>query len=217
MDLQTDKNTFTSFFMLVFFAAAFGYIEATVVVYLRGLFYPAGFVFPIADFVSMAGAKKILLIEIGREIATLVLVFTASYLLGRDLPRRIAYFLSIFAVWDIFYYIWLKVLLDWPASITDWDVLFLIPITWAGPVLAPVITSLTMLLIAFWLFSGRNIMPGPAGKIGLAVTAIMIVVCFCIAGLKITTPEYKSYFNWPVFLILHAIIITLLFRSRRKT
>lgn len=53
-----------------------------------------------------------------------------------------------FAVWDIFYYVWLKVLINWPESLFTWDILFLVPIVWAGPVLAPLICSITMLLFA---------------------------------------------------------------------
>ncbi len=71
--------------------------------------------------------KRLVLTEIGREAATLVLIFTAAWLFGGVPQERIAYFLIIFAVWDIFYYVWLKVLLDWPATLMDWDILFLIP------------------------------------------------------------------------------------------
>lgn len=69
-------------------------------------------------------------------------------LAGRDTLQRLAYFLYTFAVWDIFYYVWLKLLLDWPSSFLTWDVLFLIPVPWIGPVLAPLICSLTMVLMA---------------------------------------------------------------------
>jgi hypothetical protein len=47
-------------------------------------------------------------------------------------------------VWDIFYYVWLKVLLDWPASLLTPDILFLIPLPWWGPVIAPVLIALLM-------------------------------------------------------------------------
>lgn len=49
------------------------------------------------------------------------------------------------SVRDIFYYVWLKVLLDWPESFLSWDILFLIPIAWLGPVLAPVLCGLSMI------------------------------------------------------------------------
>jgi len=39
-----------------------------------------------------------------------------------------------FGVWDLVYYAGLKALLDWPESWGTWDVLFLIPGIWTGPV-----------------------------------------------------------------------------------
>ena len=72
-----------------------------------------------------------------------------SVLVGKNKNTRLAYFLLTFATWDIFYYVFLKFLLDWPATLLDWDILFLIPITWVGPVLSPMICSLVMLFISF--------------------------------------------------------------------
>jgi len=214
MCLETDKNTVRRFVALLFFSIAFAYIESAVVVYLRAIFYPDGFTFPLMAFEDIAGFGPYLLTEIGREAATVVLMFTASYMLGKNLRRRFAYFLTIFAVWDIFYYVWLKVLIDWPASIIDWDVLFLIPVVWAGPVLAPVITSLTMLVIAAVLFSERPLNITNPRWAGFIAAVLMIVVLFCIGGLRITELDYRSYFSWPGFVALHAAIIALLFVRR---
>jgi hypothetical protein len=211
---EMDKNSVRRFGALFFFSIAFAYIESAVVVYLRAIFYSNGFNFPLTAFEDIAGFGPYLVTEIGREAATVVLMFTASYMLGRNLRRRFAYFLTIFAVWDIFYYVWLKVLIDWPATIMDWDVLFLIPVTWAGPVLAPVITSATMLVIAAVLFSGRRIVVTKARWAGFIGVVLMIVVLFCIGGLRITELDYRSCFSWPGFLILHAVVIASLFVSR---
>jgi hypothetical protein len=214
---QMDKNTARRFIALFFFSIAFAYIESAVVVYLRAIFYPEGFNFPIADFRTLTAFGRYLVTEVGREAATLVLMFTASYMLGRNLRRRFAYFLTIFAVWDIFYYVWLKVLIDWPASIMDWDILFLMPAVWAGPVLAPVITSLTMLVIAAVLFSERPLNITKPEWAGFIAAVLMIVVVYCIAGLKITEPRYRLYFSWPGFLILHGAVIALLVRCMAKS
>jgi hypothetical protein len=189
---QRDKNSLGRLIALIFFGIAFAYIESAVVVYLRAIFYQDGFNFPLTAFEEIAGFGPYLVTEIGREAATLVLMFTASYMLGRNLRRRIAYFLTIFAVWDIFYYVWLKVLIDWPASILDWDVLFLMPAVWAGPVLAPIITSLTMLVIASVLFSSRAIEITKPRLIGFIAAVLMIVILFCIGGLRITQPDYRK-------------------------
>jgi hypothetical protein len=100
--------------------------------------------------------EKILLVELVRELATIVMLFGVGYIAGKNFKERFAYFLLSFAVWDIFYYVWLKVFINWPATLFDWDILFLIPITWLGPVLAPVICSLTMIALAWVLLSEQN-------------------------------------------------------------
>jgi hypothetical protein len=199
------KRTFKRFIIAVVFSIAFGYIEAAVVVYLRAIFYPDGFTFPLAEFGIGPLWKRLVLTEVGREAATLVLILTASYLFARARGQQVAYFLTIFAVWDIFYYVWLKVLVDWPATIMDWDVLFLIPVPWAAPVLAPVLVSLIMLLCAaVILYRCSLAKPLEATAIDLlclSLAAVAMVVSFCIAGLHITEPGYRSYFHWPLFAV----------------
>jgi hypothetical protein len=136
------KTTIKVFCIVVVFSIAFAYIESAIVVYLREIFYPGGFTFPLTIFGLDSFGKRLLWTEIGREAATIVLVFTGSWLFGKNRRQRFAYFMTIFAVWDIFYYIWLKVLLDWPSSIMDWDILFLIPTAWASAILYPYLQQL---------------------------------------------------------------------------
>jgi len=133
------------------FCVAMAALESAVVVYLRTLYYPDGFsvAFKLID-------RKILSVEIMRELATLVMLVTVGFLAGRTAKERIAYFLLTFAVWDIFYYVWLKAFIDWPASLLEWDILFLIPVTWLGPVLAPLICSLTMILLSLVLLANER-------------------------------------------------------------
>ena len=207
---ETDKSLCRRVVTVLLFSVAFAYIEATVVVYLRALFYKQGFVFPLADFSTIEGFGPFLLTEIGREAATLVLILTASLLIARDFRRRLGYFMIIFAVWDIFYYIWLKVLIGWPVSVMDWDVLFLMPAAWAGPVLAPVITSVTMLFISAILLGKRVLNVTRVRCIAFIITAILIVICFCVAGRGITEADYRSYFSWPIFIVLHVVIMILM-------
>ena len=216
MGTGVDMKNAKRFIIVFCFGVAFAYIESAVVVYLRAIFYRDGFTFPIADFSQMPGAMPFLLTEIGREAATLVIILTGALLIGKDTRSRWAWFLIIFAVWDIFYYVWLKVLLNWPASILDWDILFLMPAVWAGPVLAPVITSCVMLWIAWILLSGRQFHLSRGRIAGLIVTLLLIVVCFCIAGLRITEDDYAVYFSWPIFLALHAVIVVLIVRGMGK-
>jgi hypothetical protein len=128
------------------FSIAMAALESAVVVYLRALYYPGEFTVALKII-----EERILLVEIGREAATVIMLGVIGYLCGKTFKDRFAYFLLSFAVWDIFYYAWLKVFINWPASMMDWDILFLIPITWLGPVLAPIICSITMILLSLVL------------------------------------------------------------------
>jgi len=131
-----------SFIVLGIFAIAMGALEAIVVVYIRQLYYPQGFEFPLSLF-----SQQLISVEWLREASTIVMLTAIGILAGTNNIQRFAYSLYTFAIWDIFYYVWLKILLDWPSSLLTWDVLFLIPVPWVGPVLAPVIASLTMILL----------------------------------------------------------------------
>jgi len=204
------KTTMTRFVIAVIFSIAFAYIESAVVVYLRVIFHPDGFTFPLSNVDTILQHKALLLTEIGREAATIVLILTGAWLFGRNLQQRLAYFLTIFAVWDIFYYIWLKVfsaclkaIPDWPLSIMDWDILFLIPIAWAGPVVAPVLVSIVMLVFAMIILyrdcCGRPIKASRIDWLGFIAAAVIIVVSFCIPGPHIAEPDFQSYFYWPIF------------------
>lgn len=113
------------------------------VVYLRQLYYPEGFTFPLRFM-----AIKELSIEYLREVSTVIMLLSVSIVAGKNFYARMSYFLLCFGIWDIFYYVWLKVLLNWPSSFLTWDILFLIPVVWAGPILAPITCAVTMLVIA---------------------------------------------------------------------
>ncbi len=197
------KTTIKRFCIVVIFSIAFAYIEAAVVVYLREIFYPDGFTFPLTIFGIDPLWRRFLLTEIGREAATIVLIFTGAWLFGRNRRQRFAYFLTIFAVWDIFYYVWLKVLIDWPASIMDWDILFLIPGTWASAVLYPVLISITMLIFAAAILyrdaRGRPIKVTRADWLVFIIAGVIVVVSFYIPGRHVAENDFKSYFYWPLF------------------
>lgn len=193
----------TRFCVVVVFGIAFANIEATVVVYLREIFHPDGFHFPMTVFGQGLNWKRFLFTEIGREAATLVLILTTCWLTGRNRRQRLAYFMAIFAIWDIFYYVWLKVLIDWPATIMDWDILFLIPVTWASPVLYPVIVSIILLIGASMILHrdmvGRAIRTIALDWLAFGASGLMIVASFCIVGVHITQQDFESHFYPSLF------------------
>ncbi len=125
------------------FAISMGFLESAVVVYLREVLYPDGFAFPLSPIPVHLAFTELL-----REVATLIMMLAVGFLAAKRFSTGLAWFIYTFAIWDIFYYVFLKLLLGWPPSLMTWDVLFLIPTTWTGPVLAPVLVSLTMILLA---------------------------------------------------------------------
>ncbi len=139
----TDIKIHRYFVILSIFGIAMGFLEAIVVVYLRQIYYPNGFCFPLSPI-----PLKMLSVECLREITTIIMLAAAAFITGRNFLQNFFYFLYTFAIWDLFYYAGLKLLLNWPQSFLTWDILFLIPVVWIAPVLAPVICSLTMILLA---------------------------------------------------------------------
>ena len=156
------------------FGIAMAFVESAVVVYLRAIFYPEGFAFPLNRL-----ADYRILVEVLREIATIFMLLSVACLAGKKFWERFAYFMLSFGIWDIFYYVWLKLLLNWPSSIFDWDILFLIPLPWIGPVIAPVSIALMMIvfsiLIAHSFHKGHNFRPSMLSHI-LALTGTILVL-----------------------------------------
>lgn len=116
------------------FAAAMALVEAAVVIHLRGLYYPQD---RLAVFPLQLLSDTDLWLELARETATLVMLFAVAALTQKGAVRVFAAFVYVFGLWDLFYYVWLKLFLGWPVSWSEWDVLFLIPWPWLGPWLAP--------------------------------------------------------------------------------
>lgn len=124
------------------YAVAMAYVEAAAVLYLRTIY---GGIDPVAarrppfdplpDFVW---------VEIWREAATMVMLGAVAFLAAATPGGRIGAFGVAMGTWDIFYYVFLRVFSGWPGSPFAPDVLFLIPLPWWGPVLAPVLVALAI-------------------------------------------------------------------------
>lgn len=183
---------------LAIYAVAMAYVESAVVVYLRGIYYPEGFSFPIVII-----PDRMALVEIGREAATVVMLAGVSLLAGADRWERFLFFCMAFGIWDIFYYVWLKIFLGWPPSLTTWDILFLIPVAWVGPVLAPVLISLSMIAGSAWLLrlKGRGVRLGfPRGLWALACAGgVVVLVSFMIDHRAAFEAGGPTPFRWGLF------------------
>lgn len=145
------------------FGTAFGFVEAAVVIDLRtvlgllggptgklpggeGQLLNATPVLQSLDHLT----RHLLAVEIFREAATMVMLLSIAWLVGRRAKEKVAVFLWAFAFWDLFYYVWFRVAAGWPQSLLTPDVLFLIPVPWLSQVWFPVtVSSLTILAIWF--------------------------------------------------------------------
>ncbi len=141
----------TKFAWVFLFAVAMGYMESAVVVYLRAIYYPSGFDFPLKMM-----SQILSITEIYREAATIVMIVAIGILLAKYRLHRFAWFLIVFGIWDIAYYVFLKVLIGWPDSFFTTDILFLIPCIWTGPIVAPLINSILMLVLAGTILINRK-------------------------------------------------------------
>jgi hypothetical protein len=140
-------DTIQKWIWVAIFAAAFAYVESAVVVYLRKIYFEGSFEFPIVTVWENGRhvLDPLIVVEMGREAATIVMLAAAGILAGTNAMQRFCFFMIAFGVWDIFYYVWLWVILRWPDSLMTWDLLFYIPLPWVGPVITPVLISITMI------------------------------------------------------------------------
>jgi len=229
-----------TFLILGIFSIAMGILEAIVVVYLRQIYYPGGFDSPLT-FIS----PEMVFVEWLREIATIIMLVAIGIIAGKNNLQRFFYFLYCFAIWDIFYYAGLKLILDWPPSFLTWDILFLIPVPWVSPVLAPIICSITIIL-----FSGCIIYTQERGytsgikkyEWGLTILGSVIILvsflwdyCKIIVQNDFFSPpgtlstnkdfwqmmsQYKpEYYNWYMFIAGEILILSaiILFIARIKS
>jgi hypothetical protein len=204
---------------LFLFGISFGYVEAAVVVYLRAIYDPIrsrlhperapGDLFPLITPRQLAAAgpehPRRLGIEIGREAATMLMLGAVALAVARNLHDWIAAFVVVFGVWDISFYAFLKLMIHWPESLKTWDILFLIPLPWVGPVWAPLLVALSMIvcgLISLRAGGVRGRLPHWAGVLA---GAAIIVIAFVWDFRNTSAGGIPNSFNWPLFLVGEAV------------
>jgi len=198
---------------VVVYAIAMALLEAAVVTYLRTLLGSAD------PHVSgpLPAPAWLAPIELAREVATLVMLCAVAWLAGRERRTRLGYFLLAFGVWDIFYYLFLAPMSGWPRSPLDWDVLFLIPLPWWGPVLAPVCIAALMAaggtLVTQFAKGGRAPWPSPPARAAAAAGVLLALYVFMADALH--APHWSaqalarirpSAFDWPLYLLALALM-----------
>jgi hypothetical protein len=216
-------SSFRATVLIVFgYAVAMAYIESAVVVYLNGALGTAtGDIFPLRtpDSVGVYAA-----IEVGREVATLAMLTAIGWLAGRSGLERLGWSAVAFGVWDIAYYGWLWVFAGWPSSPGTFDLLFLIPVPWVGPVWAPIVVSLA--LVGYGLEAGRASRNGRRLAVTRAEAAsavaggAMVVLGFTLQAGRVMAGGIPVDFAWPVFatgMVLAAVPATRVVRRASTT
>jgi hypothetical protein len=221
---------------LVLFSLAFAYGEAAVVVYLRALYEPihqrlnpdraAADLFPLVPPGRLAAAEpragRWLEIELTREYATMLLLVAVALAVAHNFRQWLAAFMIAFGLWDIFFYGFLKLLIDWPGSLGEWDLLFLLPVPWVGPVWAPLLVAATM-VAAGVLVLRREAAGLPPLSVGWPQTAavgaggLIIIVTFCWDYQNTTAGGSPEAFQWPLFAAGEAVGLLGLWHAWRQT
>jgi hypothetical protein len=196
----------TRWAIVMAFAIAMAWVEAASVFYIRALVdriepYQAH---PL-PLDAMTGALGY--VELWREAATLVMIATLGMLAGRTRRRRAGYAAVAFGAWDIFYYVFLRLISGWPRTLLDWDVLFLLPLPWWGPVLAPVSIALVMILWGTLATQSGDAETDARwtcvlGWVGivLALAVFMIDAWRALPdGREAVLQVLPTTFNWPLF------------------
>jgi hypothetical protein len=119
-----------------------------------------------------------------------------------------AAFAVVFGLWDIFFYVFLKVMIDWPASLFTWDILFLIPLPWVGPVLAPVIIALTMVVCGLVSLALGGLPARPLEWMAMVAGGLIVILSFVWDYRNTMAGGLPNPFNWPLFFAGEAIALT---------
>jgi hypothetical protein len=188
---------------VVGFAVAMAWLEAACVFYIRALVdrvepYQVN-PLPINDPLGN--------VELWREAATLVMLATLGLLAGRTWYRRAGYAALAFGVWDIFYYVFLRLISGWPRTLLDWDILFLLPLPWWGPVLAPVSIALVMIVWGTLVTQSGDVPAHPRWTWALGWTGIALALAVFMIDAWRALPHGRdavlqvlpTTFNWPLF------------------
>lgn len=224
-------------FALFLFGVSFGYVEAAVVVYLRTLCETArashlhlradpslATIFPLltpAEIEGNASLLRTLKIELGREAATMVMLAALALAVGRNGTEALAALVMTFGIWDVAFYGFLRLFIHWPASLFTWDLLFLLPVPWSGPVLAPVIVSLSMIAAGFMVlqraWQGHPVRLNPFHWTGISLGGGAIVLSFTLGFRNLTAGGIPHDFHWLLFATGESLAMgSFLHASRRK-
>ena len=188
--------------LVIIFGIAMGYLESACVVYLqRAVGLTPLHLFPVRDAQTLGGLADV---ELGREIATLVMLWAIGMLLGSTPLERLAWTSVAFGVWDVSYYLWLREFIAWPSTLGTWDLLFLLPAPWTGPVWAPVLVSFALigfgLLVPARSARGRRVRLRASDLLLLVLGGLLVLAAFLWNANTVRSAGIPEEFPTPLFL-----------------
>lgn len=202
--MMPRPRAWRNWLLVVMFAAGMAWVEAASVYYLRAL----------VDRLEPYQANPLPMhgvlgpVELVREAATLVMLLAIGGIAGRTRTTRLGYTAIAFGFWDIFYYLFLKIIYGWPKSLFDWDILFLIPLPWWGPVIAPV--SIALLMIVWGTLVTLDPVrdaASPATRIWWGLNALgTALALYVFMADSLHAVSLPTVFHWPLF----ALAVTLM-------
>jgi hypothetical protein len=191
---------------LTLFAIGMAHVEASLVVHLRSLYYPEN---PLQLFPLSILSPRDLGIELSRELATILMILSVAFLAEKGCIRIFAAFVYVFGLWDLFYYLWLKLMQGWPASWWEWDVLFLIPWPWLGPWITAAFIALLFVVWGAWIMrSTRQYRFTPISVLGFIFGCLFCLYAFLLPAAPLLVEGEAAFqhympdgFSWGWYLI----------------
>jgi hypothetical protein len=220
---------------LTLFGISFGYVEAGVVIYLRQIYDPIrarlhperapAELFPLITRSQLAAEgeslTRLVVIELAREAATLIMLGSAALAVSINFRQWMAAFSLVFGFWDLAFYAFLKIAIDWPASLFTWDILFLLPAPWVGPVIAPAIVAFSMVIggtmVLLLELGGAALRTTKWTWPGIWLGALIIIVAFMWDWRNIAAGNWPNPFNWLLFWLGELIGIAALLDALRRS
>ena len=199
--MASDRSFRRLALIVLAYAVAMAYLESAVVVYLTGaLGGRVGEIFPLKEAIETG---DLILIELGRELGTLVMIATIGLLVGRSPVEQLAWASVVFGAWDIGYYAWLYVFAGWPTSLATTDLLFLLPVPWAGPIWSPVTVSVA--LVGFGLVGAARARAGLPVRLGRwhlvagIAGGLLVILSYTLDAGNLIAGGLPGPYPWPVF------------------
>jgi hypothetical protein len=220
--------------ILILFGIVFGYVEAAAVVYIRLLYEPIHQrlfpgrarddlfpLFTIEQWAREGPPAATPLLEVGRELGTILLVVLVAWAVSGKAGHWFASFVLAFGAWDVFYYLWLRLMIGWPRSLFDWDLVFTAPLPWVSPVAAPLLVATLMVITGIVVLvcdaEGRPIRPRWLHWVAVLGGGLIGMSAFWWDARSMLASGIPESFNWPLLFaglaigvagFVHALVTT---------